>query len=273
MGMGHIRRITRRFSSRRLTIALTFAVMLAVPGGAVARRIVTGSTKTAIVRTVQTALPTPQRCLVVYVTTKDGGNWATVGFNNAMLHSCIRWAANGVAIAHRINGRWRYVASGSAEIPCGRLGIPVAVRADLTLPCAVSAPPRRSGRFPVMGCNARGADPSPAPIAAYAPSGCYLSRVGPGASGYGDAVNLQSIEHVQWTHWGSATATGRGDIVSCGAGCTTVPASMTVYGLTTSQLSGGKAYTWLRVSFSASYPTKHTATVTYNVKPVPYHAF
>jgi hypothetical protein len=44
---------------------------------------------------------------------------------------------------------------------------------------------------------------------------------------------------------------------------------MTVYGLTTSQLAGGKAYTWLRVSFTASFPTKHTATVTYNVKPVP----
>jgi hypothetical protein len=273
LAMGHIPRNTRRFSIGRPTIALTLAVMLVAPGAAVARRIVTGSTKTAIVRTVPTALPTPQRCLVVYVTTEDGGDWATMSFNNAMLHSCIRWAADGVAIAHRVNGRWRYVASGSADIPCGRLGIPVAVRKDLTLPCTVSPPPQRSGRFPVIGCNARGADPSPAPIAAYAPSRCYLSRVGPGAPGYGDTVNLQSIDHVQWAHWGAATATGRGDIVFCGTGCTTVPASMTVYDLTTSQLAGGKAYTWLRVSFSASYPTKHTATVTYNVRPVPEHGF
>lgn len=271
--MGHSSRTTRRFSIARLTIALTLTMMFVVPAVAVARRIVTGNTKTAIVRLVPTALPTPQRCLVVYVTTKDGGNWATVGFNKAMLHSCIRWAADGVAIAHRVDGRWRYVASGSADIPCGRLGIPVAVRNDLTLPCAVSAPPQKSGRFPVIGCNARGADPSPAPIAAYAPSRCYLSRVGPGAPGYGDAVNLQSIAHVQWEHWGANTATGRGDIIACGAGCVTVTANMTVYGLTTSQLAGGKAYTWLRVSFSASYPTKHTATVTYNVKPVPPHAF
>jgi hypothetical protein len=271
--MGRISGTTRRFSIGRLTIALTLAVMLAVPAVAVARRSVAGSTKTAIVRVVPTALPTPQRCLVVYVTTKDGGNWATMGFNNAMLHSCIRWAANGVAIVHRGDGRWRFVGAGSGEIPCGRLGIPVAVREDLGLPCTASGPPKRSGRFPVIGCNARGADPSPAPVAAFAPSRCYLSRVGPGAPGYGDVVDLQSINHVQWVHWGAATATGQGDIVFCGTGCTAVPASMTVYGLTMSQLAGGKAYTRLRVSFSVSYPTKHTATVTYNVNPVPDHAF
>jgi hypothetical protein len=90
-----------------LTIALTVAVVLVAPGAAIARQIVTGTTKTAIVRTVPTALPTPQRCLVVYVMTKDGGNWATMGFNNAMLQSCIRWAANGVAIVHLVDGRWR----------------------------------------------------------------------------------------------------------------------------------------------------------------------
>jgi hypothetical protein len=100
-----------------------------------------------------------------------------------------------------------------------------------------------------------------------------LSRVGPGAPGYGDAVNLQSIIHVRWSHWGASTATGHGDIVFCGTGCTTVPATMTVEDLTTSQLVGGKAYTRLRVSFTASYPTNHTTTVTYNVKPVAAHAF
>jgi hypothetical protein len=270
--MGHISGNTPRRSIRRLTIALPLAVTLVAPAVAVAKRIVTGSSKTAIVRTVPTAVPAPQRCLVVYVTTKDGGNWATVAFNNAMLHSCIRWAFDGVAVAHRVDGRWRHVASGSADLPCGRLGIPVAVRDDLTLPCAVSPPQQKSRRFPVMGCNARGADPSPAPIAAYAPSRCYLSQVGPTAPGYGDAVSLQSIDHVHWAHWGANSATGRGDIIFCGTGCTSVPASMTVYGLTTSHLVGGKAYTRLRVSFSASYPTKHTATVTYNVKPVPSQA-
>jgi hypothetical protein len=264
---------TRRFSIGRLTIAVTLAVMLVLPAAAVARRVVTGSTKAAIVRTVPTALRTPLRCLVVYVTTKDGGNWATMGFNNALLHSCIRWAADGVAIVHRVDGSWRFVGAGSSEVPCGQLGIPVAVRGDLRLPCMPSPPPPRSGRFPVMGCNARGADGSPAPIAAYAPSICDLSSVGPGTPGYGDQVDLQSIDHVQWAHWGDATATGRGDIVFCGTGCTTIPASMTVDGLTTSQLAGGKAYTRLRVSFIAPYPTKHNTTVTYDVTPVPAHAF
>jgi hypothetical protein len=61
--------------------------------------------------------------------------------------------------------------------------------------------------------------------------------------------------------------------VFCGTGCTTVPVSITVYGLTASQLAGGGAYTWLRVTFTASFPTTHTATVTYNVKPVPDHVF
>lgn len=271
--MGHISGTRRRFSIGRVAIALSLAVALVAPAVAVARQLVTGSTKTAIVQVVPTALPTPQRCLIVFVTTKNGGNWATVGFNNAMLHSCIRWASNGVAIAHRVDGRWKYVGAGSADIPCGRLGIPVAVRQDLSLPCAVSPPPPRSGHFPVMGCNARGADPSPAPIAAYAPSRCYLSRVGPGAPGSGDAVNLQSIVHVRWSHWGAGTASGQGDIVFCGTGCTTVAATMTVYGLTTSQLVGGKAYTRLRVRFTASYPTTHTATATYDVKPVRPHAF
>lgn len=266
--MGHISGTRRRFSIRRVTIALTLAVLSVAPAAAVARRVVTGSTKTAIVRLVPTALPTPQRCLVVYVTTKDGGNWATVGFNNAMLHSCIRWASNGVAIAHRVDERWKFVGAGSADIPCGRFDIPVAVREDLTLPCAVTAPTPKPGRFPVIGCNARGADPSPAPVAAYAPSRCYLSRVGPGAPGYGDAVNLQSIVHVRWSHWGASTASGRGDIVACGTGCTVVAATFTVYGLATNQLVGGRAYTWLRVRFTASYPTKHTSTVIYNVKPV-----
>jgi hypothetical protein len=333
-----------------------------------------------------------------------------MGFDLAKLHSCLKWAANGVAIDHRVNGRWRWVASGSAEMPCGRLGIPVAVREDLRLPCAVPSPPQKSGtlhltqflspdhkvwcviglpsancvsgygfgksnppqssgllypdgnvtlchvavpsfpnycvqnwnsnapvlrlgqqteldgflctsgttgitctvamgankgkgfvitstgvmqigpsskpatdygrarlassgRFPQMGCNARGADSAPAPIAAYAPSRCYLSAVGPGAPGYGDAVNLQSIAHVRWSHWGARTATGRGEIVACGTGCTSSPARMTVSGLATNQLVGGQAYTRLRVTFTATYPTKHTATITYNVRPVPYHTF
>jgi hypothetical protein len=232
---------------------------------------VTGSSEATIARTVPTALHTPQRCLVVYVTTVDGGNWATMGFNNAMLHSCIRWAANGVAIVHRVDGRWRFLGAGSGDIPCGRLGIPVAVRSDLILPCTMS-PPTEIGAFPGDGLQrerGRAVAGSRRRVRAIQ---LLLEPGGTRRSGYGDTVNLQSIDHVHWAHWGAATATGQGDIVACGTGCTTVAANMTVYALARSQLAGGEAYTRLRVSFTASYPTKHTVTVTYTVKPMPEEA-
>ena len=76
----------------------------------------------------------PERCLVAQVTTKDGGNWAEVGFNG-LVRSCGRWGFNGVVILQRARGHWHYVTSGSAMLPCGRFGIPVAVRQDLHLPC------------------------------------------------------------------------------------------------------------------------------------------
>lgn len=116
-------------------ITTVFVVGLLVPAVAVARRVATGSTRTAIERAVASAFNAPQRCVLVYVTTKDRGNWGTMSFNPANERSCEGWQFNGVDIAHRAHGRWQSVTSGSAEIPCGRLGIPVAVRLDLDLPC------------------------------------------------------------------------------------------------------------------------------------------
>ena len=73
------------------------------------------------------------------VTTKDGGNWAIVGFNGLHYRSCLRrWGFNGVVILRCARGRWEYVTAGSALLPCGRLGIPIAVRQDLHLPRAVT---------------------------------------------------------------------------------------------------------------------------------------
>lgn len=119
----------------RSIITLMIAVGLVVPAVAVASRAATGSTRTAIERAVAPAYSGPQRCRLVDVTTKDGGNWATMSFNPANERSCGRWAFNGVDIAHRARGRWHNVTSGSAQIPCGRIGVPVAVRRDLHLPC------------------------------------------------------------------------------------------------------------------------------------------
>jgi hypothetical protein len=72
----------------------------------------------------------------VMVTTHDGGNWATAAIDPT---DCPR-AVGGVALVRRTHGRWHLVTGGSADFPCERLGVPVAVRQDLHLPCAVTPP-------------------------------------------------------------------------------------------------------------------------------------
>ena len=118
-------------------ITIIIALGLIVPAVAVASRVATGSTRNAIDRAAAPQVPSgiPERCLFAQVTTKDGGNWAEVGFNGPQYRSCERWGFNGVVILRRTRGRWHYVTAGSAMLPCGRLGIPVAVRQDLHLPC------------------------------------------------------------------------------------------------------------------------------------------
>lgn len=118
-------------------ITIIIALGLIVPAVAVASRVATGSTRTAIDRAASPQLPPgiPERCLFARVTTKDGGNWATVGFDGLRYRSCGRWGFNGDVILRRARGRWQYVTAGSALLPCGRFGIPVAVRQDLHLPC------------------------------------------------------------------------------------------------------------------------------------------
>ena len=118
-------------------ITIIIAVGLIVPVVAVASRPATSSTRTAIDRAAAPQLPggIPQRCLLSEVTTKDHGNWATVAFKEPNSRSCGRWGFNGVVIVHRARRTWHYVTAGSALIPCGRLGVPMAVRQDLHLPC------------------------------------------------------------------------------------------------------------------------------------------
>jgi hypothetical protein len=131
------------------TIITIIVLGLVLPAVAVASRVATGSTRNAIVHEAELRALTgiPERCLYARVTTKDGGNWAEVSFNGNSGHSCARWAFNGVVILRRTrltHGRWDYVTSGSAMIPCGRsstfIGIPLAVQQDLHLPCAVTPP-------------------------------------------------------------------------------------------------------------------------------------
>lgn len=120
---------------RTLPVILS-AAFLALPAIALASRVATGATRTAIERAAGNGYTgIPQRCLLVEITTKDAGRWATVGFNGARAQTCAKWGFNGVSIMHRRLGRWHYVTAGSAGIPCGRFHIPVAVRQDLHLPC------------------------------------------------------------------------------------------------------------------------------------------
>ena len=119
---------------KRIIVIVT-TLGLVAPAMAVASRLATGSTRTAIERVAAPQSTTPQRCVLVEVTTRDGGNWATYGFNGANYRSCGKWGFNGVDILRRAHGEWTSVTSGSAMIPCGRFAIPVAVRQDLHLPC------------------------------------------------------------------------------------------------------------------------------------------
>lgn len=116
---------------RRLVITLTLSVGMATPTVAVARRVATASTRVAIEH-ASLGYRGPQRCVLVYVTTKDGGNWATAAIKN----TCTG-AVGGLAIAHRTHGRW-HLADGGSAFGCRelrRLGMPAAVRRDLHLPC------------------------------------------------------------------------------------------------------------------------------------------
>ena len=122
---------------KRIIITTIIALGLIVPTVAVASRLATGTARTAIERASAPQLPAgiPRRCLLAEVTTEDGGNWATVGFDGSHCPSAARWGFNGVVVVHRARGGWHYVTAGSSLLPCGRLGIPVAVQQDLHLPC------------------------------------------------------------------------------------------------------------------------------------------
>jgi hypothetical protein len=127
-----------RLGTMKRAVTIVVALGLALPVVAGASRIATGSLRSAIERATASQTPsnTPQRCLTVKVTTKDGGNWATVGFHGVRDPSvCSHYGFNGVSVAHRTRHRWHYVTAGSAMIPCGKLRIPIAVQRDLRLPC------------------------------------------------------------------------------------------------------------------------------------------
>lgn len=123
--------------ARTLQAALVCALVAScLPGAAVARRLATGDTKAAVIAAVRRAgeIGTPQTasCLRVYISTVDS-NWATMQF--VYIPRCERLDGNGVAVIHRIHGRWHFVTAGS-EFLCPFPGhIPKWVQTDLRLFC------------------------------------------------------------------------------------------------------------------------------------------
>jgi 3-methyladenine DNA glycosylase Mpg len=120
----------------RRGFAIAVLVVLCFPAMAVARRLVQGAEKTAIISAIRRAHaigPTQTgSCMRVYVSTVNP-NWATMQF--IFVARCERQDANGVAVVHRTQGRWRFVTAGSA-FTCPIPGhIPQRVQKDLKLGC------------------------------------------------------------------------------------------------------------------------------------------
>lgn len=87
-------------------ISICVVLGLVTPAAAVASRVATGSTRTAVVRAAgRFFTDIPQRSLTVEVTTKDGGNRATVGFNVANFRPFERSALNSLAVVQRAQRR------------------------------------------------------------------------------------------------------------------------------------------------------------------------
>lgn len=123
------------------TMTVVIALGLIVPAVAAASQSATGRTRRAIERVLFPGGPpaAPQRCLLIEVTTKDGGNWATFAADSSA-RACAHWVANGEALLHRSRGRWREAAGGDYPFPCAKLRVPAAVRQDLHLSCGNGGP-------------------------------------------------------------------------------------------------------------------------------------
>ncbi|MGO9958710.1 MAG: hypothetical protein ACLP50_22565 [Solirubrobacteraceae bacterium] len=182
-------------------------------------------------------------------------------------------------ILHDVHGQWVYDSVGTAGEWCvmprtdiQNLGFPVSYACSQGTAGATT-------HSPVIGCSARGADPSGV-FVAYAPAVCDLSSVGPGGVGYASEATLNGFSGVRWSDWGKATATGQGVSVFCSDGCWTSKVTVTAYGLMRIE-SDPALYAYSRLRFveppqvvsvvgRTSEPIRYTEpgyTATYDVLP------
>lgn len=120
---------------RRIAI-VTAALLCCLSTAALARQLVQGKEKQAIVGAIRRAHDIgPSQtasCMRVYVSTVNR-NWATMEF--IFNHRCAKQDANGISIVHRTNDHWRFVTAGSS-FSCPIPGhIPPRVQKDLKLSC------------------------------------------------------------------------------------------------------------------------------------------
>jgi hypothetical protein len=114
-----------------LARCLTLAVLLALAGApsiAQADRAPTERERAGIAK----AMGVPKRCLRIRVSTVNK-RWSATSIRNAR-RRCARWAADGMALFRKRNGRWRFVTAGSA-FDCPVPDVPRRVQRDLDVPC------------------------------------------------------------------------------------------------------------------------------------------
>jgi hypothetical protein len=115
----------------RRCITLVIAVLvLALPAAALARLVVSGPGKTPLVRAAL-GKTVPRQCAAVYISSKDH-SWGSVNFapQHGWSSRCTKYGSNGVAILHRVQGKWHVVADGS-DFTCPIPHVPAAVAQDL----------------------------------------------------------------------------------------------------------------------------------------------
>jgi len=137
-------------------LALFTTTLWALPTLATATRLARPDEKSAIVRALTSPVAAcvrvasrrscgpaisrgiPLWCTKVYISTVNP-TWASE--TDVLTRACVRWAANGVAVVHRTQGRWAFITDGSAFLNCpiraynGRGAIPDPVAKDLLGVC------------------------------------------------------------------------------------------------------------------------------------------
>ena len=109
------------------------AVALVAAGLAQADRKPTAKEKRQVAR----VLELPPQCAHVRISTVTvKPKWASVAFKKDSPASCTALASDGVAIAKKRSGRWRFVTAGS-DFECASLYkyVPVAIAEDLDITC------------------------------------------------------------------------------------------------------------------------------------------